>query len=491
MTENKLMVNANTKEYIEEYLFIENGELNIGPAIKVLSASAKAVLTSVESLANEFRVNVVTVFKVIYLTEDGITSMEESVENNRSIIINNILAGTPAVLNSVVTDCEMSGTNIINLRATIAINGWYENKKSLELLSPEQENVFVRTQKYGVESAEVIPSATACYNFNNEARVPIKRLIDSCVRVNVNNVFSGEGTCQVEGELVLETVFVSENGLLMSQNFSNNFSAEIMAENVNSDMDISVEAFTESVKVTLSDSDNRAILSEICLRICPQYVVCSDIEGVVDAYSTEYCVNLEWQEIVLDKEFCLSTARDKISSNIKIEGGLSNVECIVNAHLEGNNIVRNGDGLYGEGILAGTVIYTDDNGEYMSFRAEIPYSCLVTKKTECPEDLMLKSDLNSVYARVRTSNEIEISAEAMFVITGKRSETLRLVGNIEMGELKENDDVAISLYIVKPAQTLWDVAKELNSTTEILIEQNPEMDLPLKAGDKVLLYKRI
>ncbi|MFA6867297.1 MAG: LysM domain-containing protein [Clostridia bacterium] len=491
MTENKLMVNANTKEYIQEYLFIENGEINIGQAQKVLSVSARAVLMSVETMQNEFRANICTTFKVIYLSEDGICSMEDKVESNRSIINDNINDDTAAILNVKVVDCEQTGTNVLNLRATVAVNGWYENKKCLELLTKDQDEVYVRTQKFDVESVEILPATTSIFTFNNEARVPIDKIIDTCVKVCVNNTFSSERSCRIEGEVSLDLAFVSDNGLLMCQTFSNMFSTEIMSDSIDNNTNLAIEAYIESNKINLSDGDNRAICSETIVRFCPSYMENRDIEGVVDAYSTEKDVKLLYQEIVLDKEFCLNSSRDKISSNVKIVSGLSNVECIINAHLEGSSIIHNNDGLYAEGLLIGDVIYCDEDGDYMSLKAEIPYSSLVAKSFECDDDIKLKDLLLSTFARVRTANEIEISAEMKFEITGKQTKTLKLVGNIEIGECKEVDNIAISLYIVKPGQSLWEVAKDLNTTSEVLIDQNPEMVMPLKAGSKILLYKKL
>ena len=54
---------------------------------------------------------------------------------------------------------------------------------------------------------------------------------------------------------------------------------------------------------------------------------------------------------------------------------------------------------------------------------------------------------------------------------------------------KVKNDAVISVYLVGEGETLFDCAKALGSDEEELLALNPELDLPLKVGDKVLLYR--
>ena len=47
---------------------------------------------------------------------------------------------------------------------------------------------------------------------------------------------------------------------------------------------------------------------------------------------------------------------------------------------------------------------------------------------------------------------------------------------------------AEDIYIVKNNETLWDVAKQLGTSVDEIIAQNPELELPLKEGDRVYIY---
>ena len=49
--------------------------------------------------------------------------------------------------------------------------------------------------------------------------------------------------------------------------------------------------------------------------------------------------------------------------------------------------------------------------------------------------------------------------------------------------------LSLFIYVVKPNQTIWDVAKDVSVSQELILEQNPQVELPIKAGDKLVIYK--
>ncbi|MBO5776136.1 MAG: hypothetical protein J6R35_02045, partial [Clostridia bacterium] len=54
---------------------------------------------------------------------------------------------------------------------------------------------------------------------------------------------------------------------------------------------------------------------------------------------------------------------------------------------------------------------------------------------------------------------------------------------------REENDAVISVYLVGEGECLCDCAKALCSTEAELMALNPELTLPVKAGDKVLIYR--
>ncbi|NLL56697.1 MAG: DUF3794 domain-containing protein [Clostridiales bacterium] len=490
MTDNRLMIGANTKENIPEYLFTETGELNISDANKILSVTAEAVINSVDALNNELRVNVTTTFKVIYDGEDGVNSYAVKVDSNRAIMIEGVTTQTRAIVYAAVLDCEYAGANSIKAKCTVQLNGWYARENTLNFLNTELDDIFCKTSLLKVENVEILPESKLSITYTNEARLPISKMLDCAANVYVNNVFANSGSFQVEGEIALRMIFLSDNGEFMNQTFTNPFSAEIADEVVQPESSIDVYAQVNSIEVTLSAQDNRGFISDINITLHSSVSNSQELEGIVDAYSTTNTLSVVEKKHNLDSLFCLRTVRDKVSTNAKIANGINDVECVTGAMVNASSNITNGV-LQVEGVITSTVIYQNEEGHLDSINVELPFQTMVAKDIDCDTELATNVIVTSMFARIRTTSEIEVSAEIMISVKGKRSASVNLVSDIEIGPEKEVDDVAISLYIVKPNQSIWEVAKDLNTSEAVIITQNPELKLPVKAGDKVVLYKEI
>ena len=60
-----------------------------------------------------------------------------------------------------------------------------------------------------------------------------------------------------------------------------------------------------------------------------------------------------------------------------------------------------------------------------------------------------------------------------------------------MGEEKERNDSALSLYIVSEGDEMWDVCKALTATPDDVLAQNPSLSLPLAPGDRVVYFRTL
>ena len=122
-----------------------------------------------------------------------------------------------------------------------------------------------------------------------------------------------------------------------------------------------------------------------------------------------------------------------------------------------------------------------------SVQVEMPFS--IEEKVDGDISSVVTICLNNVSARSKRGKEIEVSAELNVYSDVYSIVSEFVISNVTVGEEKPVEDCSLFIYVVKPNQTLWDVAKEMSVSQEMLMEQNPEMELPLKANDKLVVYK--
>ena len=95
----------------------------------------------------------------------------------------------------------------------------------------------------------------------------------------------------------------------------------------------------------------------------------------------------------------------------------------------------------------------------------------------------------SIPAPTTETLEIEVSAELNVYVDMYTTNVKCVVTEVIVGDEKNNDECPLYIYVVKPGQTVWDIAKDMNVSQELIMEQNPDIALPLKSGDKLVIYK--
>ena len=65
------------------------------------------------------------------------------------------------------------------------------------------------------------------------------------------------------------------------------------------------------------------------------------------------------------------------------------------------------------------------------------------------------------------------------------------ISSVELGLEKEINRAGLSLYVADEGDGLWEVCKALTATPKEINEQNPNLNFPLRFGEKVLYFRRI
>ena len=105
------------------------------------------------------------------------------------------------------------------------------------------------------------------------------------------------------------------------------------------------------------------------------------------------------------------------------------------------------------------------------------------------ENMLAEIIITDNTVKMKSVNELEMNMNALISVKGGIRKPIQVVSDIEQGENKGFNDIAISLYIAKDGESMWDVAKTLSTNEQTLLKLNPDIKLPLKSGDKILLYR--
>ena len=116
----------------------------------------------------------------------------------------------------------------------------------------------------------------------------------------------------------------------------------------------------------------------------------------------------------------------------------------------------------------------------------MPFS--VEEKVEGLNSSVVTLCLSDVCARSKRGKEIEVSGTLSVYSDMYGDNEIGVVSGVVLGEEKPHDDCVLYIYIVKPNQTIWDVAKEMSVSVDLILSQNPDVNLPLVGGEKLVIY---
>ena len=93
-------------------------------------------------------------------------------------------------------------------------------------------------------------------------------------------------------------------------------------------------------------------------------------------------------------------------------------------------------------------------------------------------------------ARQKEEGTIDAEATLKFTFTERLQARARLVASAEEGEPVPEKDCAISVYVPRAGDGLWELAKRLNKSPEEVVESNPDLEFPIREGQRVVIYRK-
>jgi len=434
-------------------------------------------------------------FQAVYKSDSGVSAIDYSAEFKDKFIASEELVGELIISSNVIDVNSQATSGGIKVVAVVEVTFDEIVSKDINVLtSANGDNVYQNTKT--INYSTYIGRAYEKFDVTQDFKIdgaqnilivtPCASLVNVEARDNylILNGVLGLDICYKSGEALndIATVYRSEE-----------FSWEVALNGINAS--------------SLIQSDLSLMMNEIRVTSTPEDDGVSVNIYVPLTYSG-YVFNQQEVEVVddiyLEKNYLSITAEnfETISSNesLAFSDNISGTASILETspfidEILGvctNNImlarsVVDDNKLIVEGVANATVVYyTKETNDLTSVLVEMPFA--VEQKAIGENSSVVTLCLNNVSARSKRGKEIEVSAELKIYSDLYSLDNVSVISNIVVGEEKPKDDCSLYIYIVKPNQTLWDVAKEFGVSSEMILEQNPDIELPIKAGDKLVIY---
>lgn len=489
-----------TVEKVTISITLNSNDNKIG---QVLSVGAKPCVSNVVPAQGSVLIEGKICSKIVLVNSQGdFFSLEGTTNFNQHIMNAGINSDTSVFATASLLDIGniQATDSAVSFSASILIEVLGLNEQSIKYV--QSVNELAHQRMGDIQYTDIISTTTQEFETLNEVELP-------------NNIGS---VVQVESDVLLTDVDVDKDVVTLNGHISAN-----LIYTTNEDKPrlknhrYNIE-FSQEVLVTGVESGHMALATlEDC---CTTYEVQGELNStkgvlqiknqlrtnifvyapkVFSAVVDVFCPRHELHSST--SSFIVQQHKDKQVYNEKIDGNivLSNEDARIDRILAtaSNSIVSNAINenniLTLEGTMYTNVIYQleDDEGTIGSVLAEIPFNLsLRTDESLAENDLYsLKIIVNDIEARNKRSREIDIIADVVISIETNSDNNSAVLSDITLGDKRGNENSAIGIYFVNKANDLWDVAKFLLVSPDLIEKQNPGLEFPITKPTKIMIYR--
>ena len=472
--------------------FVASG-VESGNVSRVLGLVADARTVSVEALEGEAtylgRVN----FKLLYLDTEGEPRSLDYFADFTEVLKADIKAGSTLNGQIYVLETDITTDNELKLSAVVEITVFVMEKSDSECLVGAPEDCY--EEKAFIEVPTLVGTKNAEIEVSEEKAVggDITRVLLADTDVTITALRAGDGIVFMGGDYEA-TVTYFENNEIKTARFNIPFSEELLFDGVSMGDNIIGYPSIKSTRVVLSgvEGDNALrIESLISVKLFAFAKRTHAVVGDVFMLTNELDVEREEHNFcTLEKNMFFG---DKFVSSAMLAESRPAVRDIVGVISSQNSIAGTkyeNEMLTIEGVVGATILYTDENG-FNSVKAELPYSLEFKADIPANSDIRVSGIVQDINARVKRDREIEVSTKLEFNVEVWSAKNCITLKKVIIGQEKELNQSAVSVFIASDGDSIWDVAKALSATPKNIISQNPKIEEGIKEGDKVMYFRQI
>jgi len=466
---------------------------------KVLSLSADGSLMASEALSKELKYNGRVNFKVVFMNHNNeiaklnyYADFTDKMENEQISSTSNIITSGEIIdINTVsLSDSEIKLACVFEISAEIVIS---EKFKCIL----KSDKLHIKTEDFSLCDILVKNSA----NFDVGEEKIVKNIVSDILYSDgdalVNTTLCSSDMFISEGEVIVNLVYKDavkdEIGAL---SFKMSFKFEIDAKNCQILNTATSCASVNYLEVNVSvDEEKKESIFKIKANIKISGIVysVSSMNVVTDVFSE---VN-ELSPVVLgintnsfEGTFITSQRIEGSVELLKDSPDIINILCCMGTRVNIVGILCDNQKVNFEGVLNTNVLYVDREGKKNSSHIEVPFNiacdnALVRKDSQ----ISARAIVLDIYAKTKKGLDIEIYATVKVCANVFKDSAIMAVTEVETLNEKLADNT-ISIYFALAGEDLWDVAKQLNCSAEVIKNQNPQIETPFKGGEQVVVYRQ-
>lgn len=482
--------------------------------VKVLTVDGDVEVTSSKLVKDKIIVNGVVRFKIMYNSNDEnqvIHSLDASTDFREEIEIEGINDQMTAELKTYIEhiDYELVNEAKIEVKTVLEIEGKVKTSSSIDIVKDISGERGLQVLKEKIKYKEIIgansTSALVKEAFELENEMPdILDVLRTDAKVIEKETKVVDDKVIVAGIVQCGIMYIGDddNNRVNYMNHEIPFTQFVEMTGVLKDMNCSLSLKLDDINYDVKEDIEgsiRIIDVEALIKIDARVYEYKDKEVTIDTYSTNKKLDVNKQEILITENIKHMLSESVVKGVINTSE--ENIKVNDVYHINGKSIITDYRTVEGkliiEGILDLSMVFNDKSLEPVKvMNYQIPFKNYSDMEEVVDSEIEIEIDniIKDIKYEKVNDTEIEVEALTQNNINVNRIKKLSIVTKaVETEEeIDLNSRPSIIIYIVQKDDTLWDIAKRYNTTTEELIETNeilsPENIMP---GEKLIIEKNV
>ena len=301
------------------------------------------------------------------------------------------------------------------------------------------------------------------------------------------------GQIDIEGEIHLNVCVLKSDETLSSYERILPFTMQIPCEEafgkVTASARVCVKKATLTASVDEGKDKSKIVFAYTLSADCFLYGK-EELQGVCDAFSVRSKIELlekkDGGRYLISQNRRVERVNGIVALSPEVEGEYS-LEAAVLPKAEA--IIKKAEnGFEAEGVITADVLLRTVDGGRRVCKLSLPFLFPVDIEGEEAEADCLVCGLN---LRKQKGGETDAEATLKVCLRGYEKTEWAYIGEVTEGEKREESEAAVSIYLPRAGEDLWQVSKRLARDPDELQKSNPELEFPVREGERIFVYRQI
>ena len=301
------------------------------------------------------------------------------------------------------------------------------------------------------------------------------------------------GAVTVEGVATVNVIAVTfSDGELIKETRAVPFSFEAESDGADETTRAFIKARVDklALKVYVDDKQDKSTVSvAMIINLYGDLYRPFEMQYVADCYDVRTKLTLERGRAIVSEKLPSPTTIERVGGKLNCDvPDYSRFLKLIGENVEIASFKPTAGGMTVEGAIEGNALFADGENVMVSKPFTLPFS--VDAPFEGAKIADVIATCGEVVCKMR-SGTLEAQTEITLTVVADVQTEYDVITAIEEGEAVEPDCSAISVYVGANGDTEWDVTKKLGVAQDVIAKYNPEVNFPLKDGDKIIVYRKL